>query len=84
MSQVLGVTGELGHEAVWDAMERVGRACAASGVAWGTVPTDDGYAQRALGMGAQLFLAGHDFAVIHKGLAATKASYPSLFPSQPT
>mmetsp|Transcript_13964 Transcript_13964/g.19392 ORF Transcript_13964/g.19392 Transcript_13964/m.19392 type:complete len:271 (+) Transcript_13964:125-937(+) len=79
MSQVLGVTGEVNHEKVWGAISSVSKACAEAGMAWGTVPPNDEYASRAAGLGCQLFLAGHDFAVIHRGIIETKNCYPSLF-----
>ncbi|GAB5367363.1 hypothetical protein AAMO2058_001223900 [Amorphochlora amoebiformis] len=82
LSQVLGVTGQVSHERVWKAIGRVSEAAKKAGVAWGTVPADDEYAKRALDLGCQLFLAGHDFASLHAGINATKAGFPSLFGAQ--
>jgi len=70
---------QVNHEKVWGAISSVSKACAEAGMAWGTVPPNDEYASRAAGLGCQLFLAGHDFAVIHRGIIETKNCYPSLF-----
>uniref|UniRef100_A0A7S2XF95 HpcH/HpaI aldolase/citrate lyase domain-containing protein n=1 Tax=Lotharella oceanica TaxID=641309 RepID=A0A7S2XF95_9EUKA len=79
LSQVLGVTGEVDHPLVWDAITKVSAECKDAGVAWGVVPKDDEYAKRALDLGCQVFLAGHDFAAIHAGIQQTLQAYPSLF-----
>eukprot|EP00472_Partenskyella_glossopodia_P006446 CAMPEP_0197528624 /NCGR_PEP_ID=MMETSP1318-20131121/25829_1 /TAXON_ID=552666 /ORGANISM="Partenskyella glossopodia, Strain RCC365" /LENGTH=242 /DNA_ID=CAMNT_0043083801 /DNA_START=27 /DNA_END=755 /DNA_ORIENTATION=+ len=81
LSQVMGVTGEINHDLCWEAIGKIAKACEKAGLAWGTVPRDDEYAERALSMGCQVFLAGHDFAAILAGLQATKGKYPCLFDS---
>ena len=68
LSQGYGVPMQLKHEKVLAAMERVGRACAATGKWWGAPGLDAEHTRWLIDRGAQFIAVGSDYGMLYKGL----------------
>jgi 2-dehydro-3-deoxyglucarate aldolase/4-hydroxy-2-oxoheptanedioate aldolase len=79
LSQALGITGQLGHETLWSAIERVAAACRRHGKHWGIVPPDPALAARAVEMGCRMLTVGNDVMCLRRGIQGVKESYGGLF-----
>ncbi len=79
LSQALGHLGQLGHEAVWAAIERVATASRKHAKHWGTVPADPEYAQRVVEMGCRMLILGSDIVCLRRGIEAVKNAYSKFF-----
>lgn len=79
LSQAMGLLGQLGHDRVWEAIDRVQAACRKHGKHWGTVPVDPAYAQRAIDNGCRMLIMGGDVLSLRIGIEATKAMYEGVF-----
>ena len=81
LSQALGVLGQLDHETVWAAIDRVADACRRHGKAWGIVPAGPAYADRCAEKGCRMLTFGSDVAALRLGVQALKTMYASQFPA---
>jgi 4-hydroxy-2-oxoheptanedioate aldolase len=79
LSQALGITGQLGHETLWTAIERVAAACRKHGKNWGIVPPDPSLAERAVELGCRMLTMGNDVMCLRRGIQAVKESYGKRF-----
>lgn len=79
LSQAYGVLGEVGHDKVWQAVERVAKACEKHKKYWGILPPDDAYAARAVDLGARFLIIGGDVMSLRRGIESVKTSFPKQF-----
>ncbi len=79
LSQALGVLGQFTHAKLWEAIDRVARACKAHGKHWGVVPADVAFADRAYELGCRMISITADIRALRTGIEATKTQYKSLF-----
>ncbi|MBX7167809.1 MAG: hypothetical protein K1X74_15865 [Pirellulales bacterium] len=79
LSQAMGLIGQLGHERVWEAIDRVQAACIKHGKHWGTVPADPAYADRAIEKGCRMLIMGGDVLSLRIGIEATQKLYERVF-----
>lgn len=80
LSQSMGLPGQWQHPMVLGAVERVARACQASGVAWGILPRDKSHADQCRQMGCRLFSIGMDVWFFQRGLREYLSHWPGYFP----
>jgi 2-keto-3-deoxy-L-rhamnonate aldolase RhmA len=80
LSQSMGIPAEWEHPRLWQAIERVARACRDHGVAWGTLPLSPAHAHRCVEMGCRMLALGFDVWTFNLGLQTFKASYEEFFP----
>ena len=62
------MAGQIGHESVQEAMEKVAEAARAAGKFWGTVAVGPELYARAVKLGAQFLCPGGDLKVMNFGL----------------
>lgn len=79
LSQALGVVGQLDHERVWSAIERVAAACRNHGKAWGIVPPGAAAAQRCVELGCRMLTYGSDVMALRLGIQAVQTTYARNF-----
>lgn len=79
LSQSLGILGQLGHEQLWQAIERVAAACRRHGKHWGIVPPSPELAERAVEMGCRMLTIGNDVMCLRRGIDAVKTMYAKRF-----
>jgi 2-dehydro-3-deoxyglucarate aldolase/4-hydroxy-2-oxoheptanedioate aldolase len=79
LSQALGVLGQFEHAKLWEAIDRVARACRQNGKHWGVVPSDPRFAERAYELGCRMISMTADVRALRMGIDATKSAYKSLF-----
>jgi 2-dehydro-3-deoxyglucarate aldolase/4-hydroxy-2-oxoheptanedioate aldolase len=79
MSQALGVIGQVNHDKVWEAIDRVAAACARHGKPWGTVPAGPDYAARCLEKGCRMLTLGNETLAVRRGVDALKEWYGEYF-----
>jgi 2-dehydro-3-deoxyglucarate aldolase/4-hydroxy-2-oxoheptanedioate aldolase len=79
LSQSLGVTGQWDHPALWRAVERVARACAARAMPWAILPLGPAYARRCVELGCRMLSVGIDAWAFSRGIASLKDEYAELF-----
>src|SRR5262249_60207663 len=60
LSQSMGLPGEWEHPRVWQAVERVARACAAARVPWATLPLNPSHARKRVALGCRMLSLGLD------------------------
>jgi len=80
LSQALGVLGQPEHASVWEAIDRVARACKQAGKAWGIVPASPSYADRCVEKGCRMLTFGSDVMALRLGIDAVKKMFGSQFP----
>lgn len=79
LSQALGVTGQFDHPRLLEAIERIAKVCAGSGVAWGTVALGRESARWMADRGCRLFELASGVGSIHLGIQAVQARYEEFF-----
>jgi 4-hydroxy-2-oxoheptanedioate aldolase len=79
MSQALGVVGQLGHEKVWSAYERVAAACRKHGKHWATISVDPAHVSRCVELGCRMMSFGSEVIELKYGIAAVKQAYADHF-----
>ena len=72
LSQSYGVTGQVGHPLVLQAMEKVSAACKKHGKTWGSVPEPGGRIEKLLDLGAQFINIVSDIRVLIDGFQAAR------------
>ena len=82
LSQCLGVQGDKHHPKVWEAYDRVAKACKNSGKHWGTVCPDQMFADRCYDMGCRMLSFGGDMLAMKFGITALKQSFANHFPKK--
>lgn len=68
LSQSMGLPGQWEHKQLWQAIERVARACADNGIHWAILPLNPAFAERCLGLGCKMLSIGMDVWAIQRGL----------------
>lgn len=81
LSQSMGIPGDWEHPRMWQAVERVARACRSSGIAWSILPRDAAHARRCVELGCRMLSVGLDVWVFHLGLKAFQERFADFFPS---
>jgi len=81
LSQAFGHVGDLNHEKVWAAIDRVAAACKKHGKHWGTVPASPEFAARAVEKGCRMLSLGADTVCIKRGVEAMMNLYSPFFGS---
>src|SRR5262249_41954639 len=79
LSQSMGIPGEWEHPGVWQAIERVARASAASKVPWAILPLNAEFANRCTALGCRMFSVGLDVWAFQRGLQHFQKAYADLF-----
>jgi 2-dehydro-3-deoxyglucarate aldolase/4-hydroxy-2-oxoheptanedioate aldolase len=79
MSQALGFIGQVNHERVWEAIDRVAAACRNHGKPWGTVPAGPEYAERCVERGCRMLTLGNETLAVRRGVDALKQWYSAFF-----
>ncbi|MFC1596938.1 HpcH/HpaI aldolase/citrate lyase family protein [Planctomycetota bacterium] len=79
MSQALGYIGQVNHEKVWEAIDRVAAACGRHGKPWGTVPAGPDYAARCLEKGCRMLTLANETLAMRRGVDALKDGYRKFF-----
>lgn len=79
LSQSMGIPGEWENPKLWEAMERVTKACAAANRPWGTLAFSLPFARRCIGLGCRILGVGLDVWLIKKGVDAFKQEYAEFF-----
>lgn len=79
LSQSLGIPGEWEHPRLWQAIERVARACGDAGRPWGILPLGPEHARRCRDLGCRLFSVGLDVWIVARGIQAIQTDYADLF-----
>src|SRR5439155_933092 len=68
LSQSMGLPGEWEHPRVWQAVERVARACATARVPWAILPLSPAHARRCVDLGCRMLSLGVDVWSFQRGL----------------
>jgi 2-keto-3-deoxy-L-rhamnonate aldolase RhmA len=79
LSQSMGIPCQWEHPRLWQAIERVARACAAAGVPWAILPLAPAHARRCVELGCRMLSIGMDAWVLAKGLRAFQDEYAEFF-----
>ena len=79
MSQALGCVGQVNHDKVWEAIDRVAAACRRHGKPWGTVPAGPDYAARCLEKGCRMLTLANETLALRRGVEALKDWYARFF-----
>lgn len=79
LSQSLGHLGQLNHDSVWAAIDRVAEACRRHGKHWGTVPVDPDYAERCVKKGCQMLIMGSDIVCMRRGIETVQSTFDNFF-----
>ena len=79
LSQALGGVGQVNHDKVWEAIDRVAAACRRHNKPWGTVPAGPDYAARCLDLGCRMLTLANETLALRRGVEALKESYSRFF-----
>ena len=79
LSQAFGVIGQLGHDRVWEAIDRVSQACKQHGKHWGTVPAGPEFAERCVAKGCRMLSLGADTHCLRRGIEAQMNLYARFY-----
>jgi 2-keto-3-deoxy-L-rhamnonate aldolase RhmA len=79
LSQSMGIPGEWDHPCMWQAVERVARACRNNRIPWGILPRDAEHARRCVELGCRILSIGIDSWVFNLGLQAFKERFAEFF-----
>jgi 2-keto-3-deoxy-L-rhamnonate aldolase RhmA len=79
LSQSMGIPGQWEHPQLWQAIERVARACRERRLPWGTLPLSPAHAHRTVEMGCRLLALGFDVWTFNLGLQTFTAGYGEFF-----
>ena len=75
LAQSMGIPGQFDHPQVWQATERVARACAAAGIHWAILPSSPAVAKRCVDLGCKMLSVALDVWTLQRGIRAVKADY---------
>lgn len=81
LSLALGIVGQFHHDKLWQAIDRVARACRQHGKTWGCVAPDPRFADRAVENGCRMPTIGNDPAVLRLGIMSLQHTFAGQFPS---
>jgi len=79
LSLCLGVVGQFHDQKLWQAIERVSKACRSSGKSWGCVAPDPKFAEHARELGCQMLTMGNDVLALRRGIEALKTAFNQSF-----
>ena len=79
MSQALGYVGQVNHDKVWEAIDRVAAACQRHRKPWGTVPAGPDYAARCVDKGCRMLTLANETLALRRGVDALKEWYGTFF-----
>lgn len=79
MSQELNILAQWDHVRLWDAYDRVAKACQKHGKNWGTIAVNPAFAKRTYDLGCRLLSFGIDAVMLRRGIEATKTAFGELF-----
>ena len=79
MSQALGYAGQVNHQKVWEAIDRVWAACRNHGKTWGTVPAGPEYARRCIDKGCRMLTLANETLAVRRGVEVLKEWYAEFF-----
>jgi 2-keto-3-deoxy-L-rhamnonate aldolase RhmA len=68
---------------MWQAVERVARACNANRIPWAILPRDAEHARRCVELGCRMLSVGIDVWVVNLGLEAFKQRFAEFFAESP-
>jgi 2-keto-3-deoxy-L-rhamnonate aldolase RhmA len=83
LSQSMGIPGDWEHPRMWQAVERVARACRSNRIAWSILPRDAAHARRCVELGCRMLSVGLDVWVFHLGLKAFQDRFAEFFATEP-
>ena len=78
----MGLPGEWDHPRMWQAVERVARACRSHRVPWAILPRDADHARRCVELGCRMLSVGIDAWVFNLGLQAFKEKFAEFFTNE--
>jgi 2-keto-3-deoxy-L-rhamnonate aldolase RhmA len=81
LSQSMSIPGEWDHPRMWQAVERVARACRSNHIPWAILPRDAAHARRCVELGCRMLSIGIDAWVFNLGLRAFKERFGEFFSS---
>ena len=81
LSQSMGLPSEWEHPRVWQAIERVARACKTNGIPWAILPLNAAHARRCVELGCRILSLGLDAWIFNLGLKAFKDRFAEFFAS---
>jgi 4-hydroxy-2-oxoheptanedioate aldolase len=79
LSLVLGVVGQFHHDKLWEAIDRVAKACKKHGKHWGCVAPDGPFAERAVELGCRMPTIGNEMHVLRRGIVSLQSAYAKVF-----
>jgi len=80
LSQTMGIPGEWEHPRLWEAIERVARACQQHRIHWAALPLGPAFARRCVELGCRMLAVGIDTWTFQRGLKAFKTEYGEVAP----
>jgi 2-keto-3-deoxy-L-rhamnonate aldolase RhmA len=75
LSQSMGIPGDWEHPQLWQAIERVARAAAASKIHWAILPFSPEHAKRYVKLGCRMLSVGMDVWALQRGLRSFLSDY---------
>lgn len=79
LSQSMGLPGQWEHPRLWEAIERVARACKANSRPWAVLPMSPAAARRCVDLGCQMLSLGVDNLAFQRGVATFLDQYSEFF-----
>jgi 2-keto-3-deoxy-L-rhamnonate aldolase RhmA len=79
LSQSMGLPGQWDHPGMWQAVERVSRACRVNRIPWAILPRDAEHARRCVELGCRMLSVGIDTWVFNLGLQTFKERFAEFF-----
>ncbi len=79
LSQSMGLSGQWEHPAVWQAVERVARACKSNNRPWAILPLNPGHARRCVELGCRMLSIGADAWFFQRGIQAFQEEFAEFF-----
>jgi 2-keto-3-deoxy-L-rhamnonate aldolase RhmA len=81
LSQSMGIPGDWENPRMWQAVERVARACRSNRLPWAILPRDAAHARRCVELGCRMLSIAIDSWVFNVGLQAFKDRFAEFFAS---
>jgi len=78
LGQSMGLVGDWDHPRLWQAFERVARACKSQGIHWAILARTPAVAQRCLDLGCRMLAIGMDTWTFNKGLQGLQGEFAML------
>jgi 2-keto-3-deoxy-L-rhamnonate aldolase RhmA len=79
LSLALGIVGQFHDGRLWEAIDRVARACRNHGKTWGCVAPDPRFADRAVASGCRMPTMGNDPGALRVGIDAIQKAFENQF-----